>query len=193
MFIAEKGLDIETIEVDIRAGEQFSDAFRAINPLCTVPVLTLDNGQHLTTTDGCRAWLEATYPNPPLLGRTAEEKGQIADLLHIIMFNGQQAISEALRNSMDAMADRGIVGPDNYVQIPELAERGRARGARFLDRLEAMIGDQEFIAGDIFTAADIDAFIYVTFAKWAEIEPGPSHTNIRRWYDAAAARPSAAL
>lgn len=193
MFIAEKGLDIETVEIDIRAGEQFTDDFRAKNPFCTVPVLELDDGTHLITTDGCYAWLEETCPDPPLLGRNAVEKGRIADALQIVMFHGQMAVSETLRNSMEAMVDRGIIGPDNYPQIPALAERGRRRGTRFMDSLNAMIGDNAFVAGSSFTAADIDAFVYVSFAKWAEIEPGDSHPNVKRWYDAVAARPSAAL
>lgn len=193
MFIAEKGLEIETVEIDIRTGEQFTDDFRAKNPFCTVPVLELDDGTHLITTDGCYAWLEETYPDPPLLGRNPVEKGQVADALQIVMFHGQMAVSETLRNSMEAMVDRGIIGPDNYAQIPELAERGRQRCARFMDSLNTMIGDHAFVAGDSFTAADIDAFVYVSFAKWAEIEPGENHANVNRWYEAVAARPSAAL
>lgn len=193
MFIAEKGLEIETVEIDIRAGEQFTDAFRAKNPFCTVPVLELDDGTHLITTDGCYAWLEETYPDPPLLGRDAAEKGRIADALQIVMFHGQMAVSETLRNSMEAMVDRGIIGPDNYAQIPELAERGRQRGTRFMETLNTMIGDSGFVAGDRFSAADIDAFVYVSFARWAEIEPAANHTNVTQWFDAMAARPSAAL
>lgn len=193
MFIAEKGLEIETEEVDIFAGDQFDDAFRAINPQCTVPVLTLDDGSHLITTDGCRAWLEAAYPEPPLLGRTPEEKGQIGDALHLIMFYGQMAVSEALRNTLEVMVDRGIVGPDNYPQIPALADRGRLRATRFLDRLDGMIGSRDFVVGDTFSAADIDAYIYVTFAGRAGIEPGESHPNLKRWYADVAARPSAQI
>lgn len=193
MFIAEKGLEVETVEIDIRAGEQFTEDFRAKNPFCTVPVLELDDGTHLITTDGCYAWLEETYPEPSLLGRSAAEKGRIADALQIVMFHGQMAISETLRNSMEAMADRGIIGPDNYAQIPALAERGRQRGARFMESLNTMIGDSGFVAGDGFTAADIDAFVYVSFAKWAEIEPDESHMNVKRWFKAIAARPSASL
>ena len=193
MFIAEKGLKIETEEVDIFAGAQFDDGFRAINPQCTVPVLSLDDGSHIITTDGCRAWLEAAYPNPPLLGRTPEEKGQVGDALHLIMFYGQMAVSEALRNTLDAMVDRGIVGPDNYPQIPALADRGRLRATRFLDRLDGMIGERDFVVGSAFSAADIDAYIYVTFAGRAGIEPADGRTNLRRWYAAVAARPSASL
>ena len=193
MFIAEKGLEIETVEIDIRAGEQFTDTFRGINPFCTVPVLELDDGSHLITTDGCYAWLEETYPDPPLLGRTVAERARVADALQIIMFHGQMAVSETLRNSMEAMVDRGIIGPDDYAQIPALADRGRTRGARFMTTLNGMIGDRSFVVGDVFTAADIDAFVYVTFAKWAKIEPEDGHTSLIRWYDAASARSSAAL
>ena len=39
IFLAEKGISIETVQVDLRNGEQFTDAFRAINPDCTVPAL----------------------------------------------------------------------------------------------------------------------------------------------------------
>tara|TARA_R110000868_G_scaffold10313_23_gene50792 strand:- start:473 stop:1102 length:630 start_codon:yes stop_codon:yes gene_type:complete len=193
MFIAEKGLDIETVEIDIRTGEQFTDEFRAKNPFCTVPVLELDDGSHLITTDGCYAWLEETYPDPPLLGRTVAERAHVADALQIVMFHGQMAVSETLRNSMEAMVDRGIIGPDNYAQIPALAERGRVRGGRFMSTLNDMIGDGGYVVGDAFTAADIDAFVYVTFAKWAEIEPEDGHTALKRWYEAVSARPSAAV
>lgn len=193
MFIAEKGLDIETVEIDFGEGAQFTEAFRAINPLCTVPVLRLDDGQCLTTTDGCRSWLEETYPDPPLLGRTAVERAKVSDALHIIMVFGQQAVSEALRNSLPAMENRATVGPDDYAQIPDLAARGRARCARFMDLLDDLIGDKSFVVGDAFSAADIDAFIFVNFAKWADIEPGDRHANVRRWHETVAARPSAQI
>ena len=109
------------------------------------------------------------------------------------MFYGQMAVSEALRNTLEVMVDRGIVGPDNYPQIPALADRGRLRATRFLDRLDGMIGSRDFVVGDTFSAADIDAYIYVTFAGRAGIEPGESHPNLKRWYADVAARPSAQI
>ena len=193
MFLAEKGVTPEVVEIDIRSGAQFEPSFRAVNPFCTVPVLELDDGTRLLTTDGCRTWLEEAYPEPPLLGRNSVEKGQVADALHLIMFHGMQAVSDALRNSMPQMADRGVVGPDNYAQIPDLAKRGKARAAKFMGTLEAMIGAKPFVCGDAFTAADIDAFICVAFAKWAEVEPGAEHPNVRRWYEAVGKRKSAAV
>ena len=67
IFIAEKNIAIEHIEVDLRNTEQMGDAFRAINPYCTVPVLELDNGTRLTTTAGIWQYLEAAYPEPTLM------------------------------------------------------------------------------------------------------------------------------
>ncbi|MFB3102090.1 MAG: glutathione S-transferase N-terminal domain-containing protein, partial [Alphaproteobacteria bacterium] len=76
MFIAEKGLSdqIETVEVNLREAEQLKPAFREINPYCTVPVLELDDGTRLYSTAGCCRYLEEAYPEPPLMGRSTEEK-----------------------------------------------------------------------------------------------------------------------
>ena len=101
IFIAEKGLKIETIEVDLR-GEHLSDEFKAINPHCTVPVLDLDDGSRLLSTVGIWHYLEAAYPEPPLMGATPEEKGHIADLQWRIELDGLMAVAEALRNSAPA-------------------------------------------------------------------------------------------
>ena len=193
MFIAEKGLEIETIEVNLRDKEQMGDAFRKINPNLTVPVLELDDGTRLQTTDACRAWLEATCPDPPLLGGTPVEKAQVADCLYHIGIDGILAVAECLRNSAKGMVGRALPGPHNFEQIPELAERGRARTGLFMDTLDAMIGDKPFVAGDSYSAADIDALIAVEFAKWVKVEPGEQHANLNRWRADVSARPSAKL
>ena len=193
IFIAEKGLDIETIDVDLRSGEQHGEDFQKINPNRTVPVLELDDGTRLLTTDACRAYLEAAYPNPPLMGATPVEKAAVADADYHVVVDGFMAIAECLRNSAKGMAGRALTGPDSYDQIPELAERGRARATRFLDTLDEMIGDQPFVAGDNYSVADIDALIFVDFAKWVKIEPGEQHANLNRWRTSVSARPSALL
>ena len=45
MFLAEKGLEWETIEVDLRSAEQLKPDFLAINPKATVPALVTENGE----------------------------------------------------------------------------------------------------------------------------------------------------
>src|SRR3546814_3703840 len=76
MAIAEKGLSdrIETVEVSLREGEQLAEAFREINPYCTVPVLETDDGTRLASTQGCWRYLEETFPEPALMGRTRSEE-----------------------------------------------------------------------------------------------------------------------
>jgi glutathione S-transferase len=68
MFIAEKGLEVDTREISIAKGEQLSPAFRAVNPRATVPALVTDEGPTLTENLGIAAYLEAKYPEPPLMG-----------------------------------------------------------------------------------------------------------------------------
>jgi glutathione S-transferase len=193
VFIAEKGIDIPTREVDLRNGEHLSPEFRAVNPYCTVPTLELDDGTRLTSTQGCWRYLEETAPNPPLLGTTPTEKALIADLLWRIENDGWQAITEAIRNSLPGMKDRALTGADNYAQIPALGERGKLRGERFLAQLDEMLAGRDYLAGDRYSAADIMAMVVVDFAGWLKITLPADAANAQRWYTAVSARPSAKL
>jgi glutathione S-transferase len=193
IFVAEKGLEIETIEIDLRNGEQMAPAFRAINPNCTVPVLVLDDGTTLTSTAGIRGYLEAVHPEPSLTGSTAAEKGRVADLQWRIEIEGMMAMSEALRNSAVRMQGRALTGAVDYEQIPALAERGKARVERFLNGVEAMIGDKPFAAGDHYSVADIDLLVVVDFAGWIKISLPEGASNARRWHATVSGRPSAKL
>lgn len=194
IFIAEKGLGdhIETVEVNLREGAQMTPEFRAINPNCTVPVLETDDGTRFLSTQGCWRYLEAAFPEPPLLGRTAEEQGRVADLAWWAEMEGFMAVGEALRNSAPRLKDRALVGPHNYAQIPELAERGRQRIPRFFAWLDEILADSAFLAGDAFSAADIAALVAVDFAGWLNFELPEGAANARRWHAAVSARPSAA-
>lgn len=193
MFITEKSLNIDTVEVNLREGEQLGEAFLNINPYATVPVLELDNGTRLTTTAGCRAYLEAAHPTPALLGRDNTEKGIIADLTWRIENEAFMAVGESLRNRSKGMRGRALTGPENYEQIPELAERGSKRASRYFPVLNDMIGDSPFIVGDNLSCADIDAFIFVEFAKWIKVDVPDDCENIKRWHQSMSQRPSAQL
>ncbi len=191
IFIAEKNIPVEHIEVDLRNAEQMSDAFRAINPYCTVPVLELDDGTHLTTTAGIWQYLEAAYPEPALLGKTAEQKGIIADLQWRIETGGFMAMSEYLRNSAPAMKGRALTGTVNYEQIPELAVRGQDRLTHFFNDIDELVGTKPYVAGETFSVADIDLLVVVDFAKWRKITLPETAVNAWRWYETVSARPSA--
>jgi len=88
MFLAEKGIEYENIQVDLKTGEQMGEAFRKINPGCTVPAMVIENGTVLTENDGIAAYLEALYPEPPLLGTTPMEKANVATWNSRCMLSG---------------------------------------------------------------------------------------------------------
>ena len=193
MFIAEKGLDIPTVEINLREQQQLTPAFLEVNPHATVPVLELDDGTRLVTTAGCRAYLESAHPEPPLMGRSPVERGQVADLISRIETDALGAVAECLRNTARGMKDRGLTGPVNYTQIPELGARGKARAERFFPQLDTLIGDKPYLVGDVFTAADIDAFIFVGFVKWIKVEVPADCRNVVRWMASVSSRRSAGV
>ncbi|MEN9682653.1 MAG: hypothetical protein RLZZ427_404 [Pseudomonadota bacterium] len=193
ILLAEKGIAHTTQIVDLAAAEQLSDAYRAINPALTVPALVLDDGTVLPDNAAITAWAEAAYPEPPLLGRTPVEKAEVASWNARIEAECFMAIAEAMRNSAPAMKDRALPGPDNYAQIPELAERGRARLADFLVRFEAHMADREWVAGGAFSLADITAGVALDFARVLRIDPDEGRPAIAAWRARLAARPAFAL
>lgn len=190
ILIAEKGVEVETIEVDLGKGEQLEPAFRAINPRCTVPVLELDDGTRLTENAGIAAYLEAIAPDPPMLGRTPVEKGVIANWNARVELEGLWPLADALRNRSKGMIDRAITGPTNYAQIPELAERGRARAIEFFDVLNERLGESAYVGGDGFSVADITAYVICLFAGWTKLGPTDDHLHTKRWFETVAKRPS---
>ncbi|MCG8490051.1 MAG: glutathione S-transferase family protein [Sneathiellales bacterium] len=193
MFIAEKGLDVETIEVDLRNHEHLSEEFRSINPYCTVPVLETEEGTRYTSTQGCWRYLEEKFPEPPLMGRDIEEKARIADLIWRTDIDGFFAVAEGLRNKARGMKDRAITGPNNYAQIPELSDRGMARTAVFMQSLEGILGENDFMAGNSFSAADIMVFVTIGFASWIKIPIPEDAEKTNAWYKRISERKSASL
>ena len=190
ILLAEKGIAHETVQVDLRTQEQLSDAFRAINPQCTVPALRTDEGDVFTDNASITAYLEARYPQPALLGSTPAEKAEIASWHWRVEFEGLLAIAEALRNSAPAMANRALPGPVDYAQIPELAQRGLARVQQFFDMLDKHLEGRDFIATQQFSIVDITAVVAIDFARVVRIKPGEQHVNLRRWREDMAKRPS---
>ncbi len=193
ILLAEKGVPHETVQVDLRSGEQLGEAFRRINPLCTVPALRTDDGEVLADNAAITAYLEARFPTPPLLGTTPIEQAEIASWNWRVEFEGLLAIAEALRNGTPAMANRALPGPVDYAQIPELAQRGLARAQHFFEVLDQRLADHDFLAAGRFSVADITAVVAVDFARVIKLRVGEQHPHLQRWRAAMALRPSMAL
>ena len=193
MFIAEKKLDIPVVQVDLGSKEQHSEAFVKINPHRTVPALELDDGSTLCSTHAICHYLEAAYPEIPLMGTNPVERGQIADLDWRIEQEGLMAVGESFRNHAKSFKNNALTGARQYAQIPQLVERGRVRSEQFLEWFDAHLQQREFVAGENFSVADITAFITLEFSKWIKLEPSAELVNLHRWYKQLSARDSAKL
>jgi glutathione S-transferase len=191
IFLAEKGLHVPTVQVDLRNNEQLTPAFRAINPDCTVPVLVLDDGTTIADAVAICAYFEETNPEPPLIGATPQQRAVTIAVNRAIERDGFHAVMEAFRNATPGLKDRALPGPHDYAQIPALAERGRARIAHFYRAMDQRLAAQEFVAGARYSIADISALVMVDFAAWVKLKIPEDCARLRRWHAAVSARPSA--
>jgi glutathione S-transferase len=191
IFLAEKGVAIPTVQVDLRHGEQFSPEFRAINPQCMVPFLVLDDGTGIGESVAICRYIEEIHPTPALLGADAKDRALVTMWEHRMELEGFFAVAEAFRNATPGFKGRAIAGPQGFEQIPALVERGKARVASFFRELDQRLGESEFVAGPRYTIADITALVSVDFAGWMKLAIPEDHGNLKRWHQAVSARPSA--
>jgi glutathione S-transferase len=183
-------ITLPTVQVEVRNGEQFSEAFRAINPDCTVPALMLDDGTVIADAVAICGYLEELHPEPPLIGATPLERALVTALNRQIERDGFFAAMDAFRNTAKGLKGRALPGPHDYEQIPELAARGRVRLEHFVRAMDARLADREFLAGSRFTIADISTLVLVDLAARAKLSIPDECTHLRRWHAAVAARPS---
>jgi len=193
IVLAEKGIAHDVRQVDLASAEQLSEEYRKINPACTVPALVLDDGMVLTDNAGIAAWAEAVQPDPPLLGTTAAEKAQVASWNSKIEGECFMAIAEVLRNTSKGMVGRALPGPNDYAQIPELAERGRARLPHFLARFEGHMPGRGCVATGGVSLAEVTAGVALDFASWVKVDANEGRPAIAAWRARLAQRPSFGL
>jgi glutathione S-transferase len=191
IFLAEKGISMPIVPVDLGAKEQFSDAYAVINPRRVVPTLVLDDGTAIGEVPAILRYLEEIYPEPPLLGATPKTKALVTMWERRVEQEGFASVMEAVRNAVPGLKNRAIAGPHDYDQIPALVERSKQRVGNFYADFNARLADVRFVAGDGFSVADITAVVTVDFAtKAASLPMADEHTALKRWYDAVSARPS---
>lgn len=193
IFVAEKEIDIEIVEAgDPENAAILSEAFCAKFPHRRVPLLELDDGDWIGEAAAICRYLEAIYPDRPLMGRNPKEIAMVEMWDRVAEWEGLMAAAEVFRNTSKAFAGRGLPGYKKEIpQIPDLAERGKSRLMMFYDKLDAQLATREFIVGDLFSLADITTLCSVDFAGWRKLGIPEKCTNISRWYAAVSARPSA--
>jgi glutathione S-transferase len=192
MFLAEKGLTVPLVAIDLGKGEQHSEAYRAINPRRVVPTLVLEDGTAIGEVPAIMRYLDEAYPEKPLLGSTPKEKGLIVMWERRAELEGFAAVMEGVRNKVAGLKGRAIAGPHDYEQIAALVERSVLRVRNFFTDLNERLGQVPFVAGEHYSAADITALVTVDFAgKGLELFAPAEHVALKRWYEAVSNRPSA--
>ena len=184
IFLAEKGIEVPTVQVDIGKAENREPGFLAKNPLGGVPVLELDDGRCLAESVAICRYFEETHPEPPLFGTDA------ADRAFVEMWNRRAeteilgATAGAFRNTHDFFAGR-------IPQVPEYGEVCKQQAIARMCWLDQELADRPFLAGERFTIADITAMVGIDFGRVSGIRIAPDQKNLQRWHESVASRPSA--
>jgi len=185
IFLAEKGIEIPVIGVDLAKMEQKTPEFTARNPVQRIPALELDNGHIISESVAICRYFEEIQPNPPLMGVGAEGKATVEMWQRRVEFHFFLHVGMAFRHSHPAMAQ--MENP----QFPEFGAANKPKVLEFLEILDKELGHRAFVAGDTFSIADITALVAVDFMRTARI-PRPEHlNNLARWYGEVSTRPSA--
>jgi len=193
IYLAEKGISMPIVPVDLATGEQFSPAYTAINPRRVVPTLVLEDGTAIGEVPAIIRYLEEANPAPPLLGTSPKTKALVTMWERRAEQEGFASVMEAVRNAVPRLKNRAIAGPHDYEQITALVERSRQRVANFYADFNARLADVPFVAGGEFSVADITAIVTVDFAtKAAGLAIADERAALKRWYETVSARASMA-
>ena len=184
IFLAEKGIEVPTVQVDIGKAENRQPPYLEKNPLGGVPVLELDEGCHLAESVAICRYFEGTHPAPPLFGTDATDRAMVEMWNRRMELEVLAPIAQSFRNTHDFFAGR-------IEQVPEYGEVCRRVATKRLEWLDGELADREFIAGDRFSIADITAMVGIDFGRVSGIGIGPDQKNLQRWHEAVSSRPSA--
>jgi len=185
IFLAEKGIDVPIVPVDMGALEHKSETLTRLNPLQRLPVLELDDGTVLTETVAICRYFEALHPEPALFGKGALGMAQVEMWQRRVEMHLFFPIAQAFRHLHPAMKDWEVP------QVGEWGEANKPKALEFLTYLNAELADRPFIAGDDYSIADITGLSSVDFMKLARISIPDGLDHVMRWYHTVAGRPSA--
>lgn len=184
MFLAEKGIAVPTVMLDMAKNEHLQDEYLRINPYGELPTLALDDGSYLTESIAICRYFESLHPAPPLFGQTAIEQANVEMWSLRLMFRMYVPATQVFRNTHKFWAGR-------VQQVPEYGELARGNVVTEFARLNERLASQPFVVGDRFTFADIVAYTTVDFGRPSNLRIQADQPHLKRWYDAIAARPSA--
>ncbi len=186
LFLAEKGIDVPFVPIDLMKGEHYSESYRQkVAPNARIPALELDDGTVIRESVAICRYFEEITPEPPLMGRTPLEKAQIEMWQRLMELELMMPIAMCFRHGHPA------AGALEKPQIAQLAEVSRERAEKRIRVFNKELAGRDYIAGD-FSIADITAFLALGFARISKLAPAEDQTNIHSWMQRMLARPGIA-
>lgn len=184
IYLKEKGIsDVERIRVDLLKGEHRTAEFKAKNPLSLLPVLELDDNRVLTESLAICQYLEELYPQPTLVGDDAWQRAQTTEALRLAELGLLSGAMTAFQHTQPYFAKR-------VAQNPAIASEGQRHFAMYLERIDDLLERREWLAGALFTLADITAICAIDFGRVAGCQVPENLPNVARWLEAIRGRPS---
>ena len=189
MFMAEKGIDLPKVDVDIRGGDNRKPPYNdKVNVAGQTPALELADGSTITEITVICEYLEEKHPAPSLIGTTPEARAETRKWTRRVDLN----ICEPLANGFRAAEGRPMFEPRMKLVGAEGAAELKAIARDRILWLDGQIADRSWIVPDRFSLADILLYGFLTFGV-AVGQPIPDEAaNIKAWHARVAARPSAA-
>ncbi len=187
LFLAEKGVALPKVEVDVIGGENRRPPFLAINPAGATPVLELDDGTALCETLAICEWIEELHPEPALIGASAQARAVTRMWTRRVDLMVAQPMTAGFRGAegLPMFKDRVRCLPQSADELKLAAREGLA----WLDR---QLGQRAYLAGDAVSLADLLLFSFVEFGALVGQPLGPDNRRLAAWHDRMASRPSAA-
>jgi glutathione S-transferase len=186
IFLAEKGIEVPIVSVDMAKLDHKGPEVTERNPLQRLPVLELDDGTIICESVAICRYFEELHPDPPLFGQGALGRALVEMWQRRLELNLFHSVAQAFRHIHPAMKEWEIP------QVPEWGEVNKPKAIDFLRILDSHLASSEFAAGDTFSIADITGLVALDFTKPARIAIPEEFASVLRWYRALQARPSAA-
>jgi len=184
IFLAEKGIEVPIVPVDIGKAENRQPEFLARNPMGGVPVLELDDGTCIAESVAICRYFEELQPEPPLMGTDARDRAIVEMWNRRMELEVAMPAMQSFRNTHDFFKGR-------IPQVPEYGAVCKAAAIKRLEWLDQELAGRAFIAGDRYTISDITALVGIDFGRVTGIRILPEQKNLQRWHEQVSARPSA--
>jgi glutathione S-transferase len=187
MFMAERGIELPKVEVDLRGGENRREPYMAKNPTGQMPALELDDGTVLSEITAICEYLDETTPGLSLIGSNARERAETRMWTRRIDLNIVEPMVNGFRfaEGMKLFQNRIHTIPQAAADLKQVAQEQLA----WLDKLMA---GKTWVCGSRFTLADIFLYAFLDFGAAVGQKFSPELKNIDAWFARVKARPSAA-